>query len=433
MLMHASGIVRVRLSRGDVPGATLRTYPSVLLGVIVYEDVFDLIDQWGPEKVVLVSDRKSGMRGVLVIDNTSRGIGKGGTRMSPTLTVSEVARLARTMTWKWAAVDLFHGGAKAGIQGDPRSPHKERILRAFARALANEVPTEYVFGLDMGLAEEDAAIFVDELNDRGVSTGLPRSLGGLPYDKLGMTGFGVAEVTDAAAQIVGLDLHGARVAIQGFGAVGRAAAQRLHKLGAVLVAVSTADGWIYQEDGLDVSELTLAAAVYGDTVVRQYASYSPSATDLLTAPVDVLIPAAREDTVDATVAGTTTARLVVEGANLPTTEDARRILHGRGIAVVPDFIANAGGIVAAAHHSDARYSPFVVEPAGIFTMITEKLRGNTIEILTDSLARGVTPRRAAMDLAQSRVLAAMTARGFGPSLDDESLQQPSPYAASPQQ
>ena len=121
MLMHASGMVGVRLSRGDVPGATLRTYPSVLLGVIVYEDVFDLIDQWGPEKVVLVSDRKSGMRGVLVIDNTSRGIGKGGTRMSPTLTVSEVARLARTMTWKWAAVDLFHGGAKAGIQGDPRS------------------------------------------------------------------------------------------------------------------------------------------------------------------------------------------------------------------------------------------------------------------------------------------------------------------------
>ena len=153
--------------------------------------------------------------------------------MSPSLTVGEVARLARTMTWKWAAVDLFHGGAKAGILGDPRAAGKERILRAFARALANEVPSEYVFGLDMGLAEEDAAIFVDELNDRGVSTGLPRALGGLPYDQLGVTGFGVAEAADAAAQLLDLDLRGARVAIQGFGAVGRAAAQRLSELGAV--------------------------------------------------------------------------------------------------------------------------------------------------------------------------------------------------------
>ena len=126
-------------------------------------DSLQLIDEWGPEKVVCVSDRKSGMRGVLVIDNSARGIGKGGTRMSPNLSVTEVARLARTMTWKWAAVDLFHGGAKAGIVGDPNAPNKEEVLRAFARALANEVPTEYVFGLDMGLTEQDAAIFVDEL------------------------------------------------------------------------------------------------------------------------------------------------------------------------------------------------------------------------------------------------------------------------------
>ena len=386
-------------------------------------DPFDLIDQWGPEKVVLVSDRRSGMRGVLVIDNTARGLGKGGTRMSPTLTVGEVARLARTMTWKWAAVDLFHGGAKAGILGDPRGPGKESILRAFARALANEVPSEYVFGLDMGLAEEDAAIFVDELNDRGVSTGLPRALGGLPYDQLGVTGFGVAEATDAAAQLIDLDLRGARVAIQGFGAVGRAAAERLHELGAVLVAVSTAAGWAYDADGLDPAELQAAAAELGDDCVTVHPSFSPSAQDLLSAPVDVLIPAAREDTVGVDVARATTARLVVEGANLPTTEPARQILHARGVVVVPDFIANAGGIVAAAHSTDARYSPFVVEPAGIFTMISDKLRGNTARVLRDSIARGVTPRQAAIDLAQSRVLDAMAARGFRPDLDHELRQQ----------
>jgi glutamate dehydrogenase (NAD(P)+) len=142
--------------------------------VAVTEKVLSLMDEWGPEKVVCVSDRRSGTRGVLVLDNTARGMGKGGTRMSPTLTVREVARLARTMTWKWAAVDLFHGGAKAGILGDPHAPDKEKILRAFARSLHNEVPAEYVFGLDMGLAERDAAVFLDELEDRGAAVAFPR-------------------------------------------------------------------------------------------------------------------------------------------------------------------------------------------------------------------------------------------------------------------
>ena len=378
-------------------------------------DPLDLIDQWGPEKVVLVSDRKSGMRGVLVIDNTSRGAGKGGTRMSPTLTVAEVARLARTMTWKWAAVDLYHGGAKAGILGDPRAANKEQILRAFARALAKEVPADYVFGLDMGLAEEDAAIFVDELNERGVSTGLPRALGGLPYDQLGVTGFGVAEVVDAAATAIDLDLRSARVAIQGFGAVGRAAATRLHELGAVVVAVSTAAGAVHDPDGLDVVELSALATAQGDDCLTGHRHFSPIAGDLLTADVDILIPAAREDTIDTAVAGATTATLIVEGANLPTTPVAQQILHERGIVVVPDFIANAGGVVAAAHSTDARYSPFTVDPAAVFTMISEKLRGNTLQILVDSRVRAVTPRQAATELAQSRVLAAMTARGFRPA------------------
>ena len=150
-----------------------------------------------------------------------------------------------------------------------------------------------------------------------------------------------------------------------------------------------------------------------------HSSFSPAASDLLTAPVDVLIPAAREDTVGVEVARSTTARLVVEGANLPTTEPARQLLHQRGVVVVPDFIANAGGIVAAAHSTDARYSPFVVEPTTIFPMISDKLRANTARVLRDSVARGVTPRQAAMDLAQARVLDAMMARGFRPDLDHE--------------
>ena len=334
-------------------------------------DPFELVDQWGPEKVVLVSDRRSGMRGVLVIDNTARGLGKGGTRMSPSLTVGEVARLARTMTWKWAAVDLFHGGAKAGILGDPRAAGKERILRAFARALSHEVPSEYVFGLDMGLAEEDAAIFVDELNDRGVSTGLPRTLGGLPYDQLGCDRFGVAEATDAAAQLLDLDLRGARVAIQGFGAVGRAAAQRLSELGAVLVGVSTAAGWAYDADGLDLAELAAAATDLGGPLCHRaplLLAGRPGSADRTRRRLD---PGGSRGHRGRRGGPVDHGRLVVEGANLPTTEPARQILHQRGVVVVPDFIANAGGIVAAAHSTDARYSPFVVEPTRIFPMISD--------------------------------------------------------------
>jgi glutamate dehydrogenase (NAD(P)+) len=358
----------------------------------------------------VVSDRKSGMRGVLVIDNTARGMGKGGTRMSPSLSVLEVARLARTMTWKWAACDLFHGGAKAGILGDPKSPDKERILRAFARALSNEVPKEYVFGLDVGLTEQDAAIFLDELGTRDAAVGLPRSLGGLPYDQLGVTGFGVAEAADAGAESSGIAVAGSRVAIQGFGAVGQAAAERLVELGAVVTAVSTARGAVVDDNGVDIARLTKLRRQHGDDCVMAYGGVADPSV-VLTVETDILIPAAREDVIDKDIAATTTARLIVEGANLPTTPAAREVLHHRGIPIVPDFIANAGGIVAAAHSMDARTSPFTVDPAAVFEMVSAKMRANTVTALEESRRRELPPHQAAQAMAQDRVREAMGARG----------------------
>jgi glutamate dehydrogenase (NAD(P)+) len=374
------------------------------------EDLLSRIDEWGPEKVVCVSDRRTGMSGVLVLDNTARGMGKGGTRMSPTVTVGEIARLARTMTWKWAAVDLFHGGAKAGIRFDPASPDKEAALRAFARALHNEVPSEYVFGLDMGLAESDAAILLDELG-RGAAVGLPRALGGLPYDQLGITGFGVAEAVDAACAAQRLPLGAARVAIQGYGAVGTAAARRLAELGATIVAVSSAEGTLHVPDGIDVPRLERLRAEHGDACVREYGGAVAEPDAVMYVDADILLPCAREDLVGEQVARATTVRLVVEGANLPTSPEAKQILHARGIPLVPDFIANAGGIVAAAYSMDARLSPFAVEPEAIFTMVTQKLRANTTAVLDASDRLGVTPHVAAQQMAEERVSAAMRLRG----------------------
>jgi glutamate dehydrogenase (NAD(P)+) len=318
------------------------------------------------------------------------------------------------MTWKWAGVDLFHGGAKAGILGDPTAPNKEEILRAFARALSNDVPAEYVFGLDMGLTEKDAAIFVDELGDRGAAVGLPRVLGGLPYDELGVTGYGVAEATDAAAAAISLPIRGATVAIQGFGAVGQAAAERLVELGAVITAVSTATGAIVDADGIDITKLSELRREFGDECIAEYGgAVAPAAA--LTTDAQILIPAAREDVIDKDLALTTAAQLVVEGANMPTTTAALDVLHGRGVTVVPDFVANAGGIVAAAHSMDARYSPFTVNPDDVFPMITAKMRQNTLKVVTEARTRGVTTHVAAQEIAKERVRAAMLLRGQIPA------------------
>ncbi|HEY6649616.1 MAG TPA: Glu/Leu/Phe/Val dehydrogenase dimerization domain-containing protein [Mycobacterium sp.] len=374
--------------------------------------MFNLIDEWGPEKIVCVSDARTQMRGVLVIDNTARGMGKGGTRMSPTLSVTEVARLARNMTWKWAGVDLYYGGAKAGIQADPSAASKEDVLRAFVRALRNEVPEEYVFGLDVGLTESDAAIMLDEVGNRAGAVGTPQALGGLLYDQLGVTGYGVAETVDAAAQFAGLSTSALSASIQGFGAVGAAAARRLYELGATVVAVSTSQGGLYNPDGLDVAELLALRTQHGDALVDHYTDAKPlTAGEELTVVADVLIPAALQDVVDTDLARTLPARIVVEGANLPSSPAAQQVLHDRGVIVVPDLIANAGGVVAAAVAMDSRFSGIRPEPAAVFENISTKLRASTHETLEGSRRQGLTTHRVARATAQARVADAMRLRG----------------------
>ncbi|MCW2130863.1 Glu/Leu/Phe/Val family dehydrogenase [Arthrobacter sp. VKM Ac-2550] len=372
-------------------------------------NVFDLMDEWGPEKIVAVSDAKTGMKGVLVIDNTARGIGKGGTRMQPTVSVDEIARLARVMTWKWAGVDLFYGGAKAGIQADPASPYKEEILRAFVRRLRNEVPEEYVFGLDMGLTENDAAIINDELGTRGAAVGTPYELGGIPYDQLGITGYGVAEVVDQAAAAT--RLPGRRVALQGFGAVGHAAAERLHTLGYQVVSVSTAAGALHDPNGLDIPSLLELRRDHGDAFVSALPELKIEAGTELFVDADIVVPAALQDVIDDTNAGDIRGRLLVEGANLPTSPEAQAVLRDAGVTVVPDFVANAGGVVSAAFAMDARHSAFRPETGQIFETVSSKLRANTVQVLEETERRGGTSHEAARGLAQERVKRAMQLRG----------------------
>lgn len=377
------------------------------------QDIFPNIDEWGPEKIVVVSDAKTGMKGVLVIDNTARGMGKGGTRMSPTLSVGEVARLARVMTWKWAASDLFFGGAKAGIRFDPNSPDKEAALRAFARRLHNEVPSEYVFGLDVGLTENDAAIIQDELGDRGGAVGVPSALGGVPYDQLGITGHGVATAAVTALELQNKAVANTRVAIQGFGAVGAATAERLHEAGATVVSVSSAKGALIDANGIDIPRLMELRREYGDSCVEHYdAAVRPLGEELFV-ETDLLIPAATQDVIDQTNVKDIKANIIVEGANLPATPEALDALRSRDVMIVPDFIANAGGTIAAAYSMDARYSPFRPEASNILDATASKIRENVMTIIDRAREANASTHDAARSLSQERVKMAMELRNGG--------------------
>jgi glutamate dehydrogenase (NAD(P)+) len=205
-----------------------------------------------------------------------------------------------------------------------------------------------------------------------------------------------------------VNLSAARAVVQGFAAVGAATAERLHELGVLITAVSTSEGAIHASDWLDVPELLQAKSEWGDGLVHHIAGVKHLGPDEeLTLPTDVLIPAARQDVVDAATAREISASVVAEGANLPLTAEAQTVLVQRGITVVPDFIANAGGVVAAAYAMDARHSAFPVESGQIRVAISDRLRANTVQVLEASARSAVTTHVTARRPAEQRVRTAM--------------------------
>jgi len=179
------------------------------------------LDRWGPENVIQVYDPELGMRGVLVIDNTCLGPGKGGIRISSTVTPFEVFRLARAMTWKCALAGIPFGGAKSGIRADPFKIDKTKMMKAFAKLIAPYVPGRYIAAPDMNVGEKEIEAFVEAVGDLRGATGKPIKLGGIPHE-LGTTGFGVGVALETSLKIISHkidlpeNLSDVRVAIQGF-------------------------------------------------------------------------------------------------------------------------------------------------------------------------------------------------------------------------
>ena len=365
-------------------------------------DAFAFGDELGPAKVIHVYEPSLGLKAVLVVDNVARGPSIGGLRMAPDVSTEECFRLARAMTLKNSAAGLAHGGGKSVIVGDPRMPreNKEALIRAFAHALRNE--RDYIFGPDMGTDEVCMAWIKDEI---GRSVGLPAVLGGIPLDEIGATGWGLVQCAEVAAPYCNLRLEGARVAIQGFGAVGRHAARFLGARGAVLVGASDSAGTVVDRRGLDVAEL-IRLKDAGRTVCDYALGEKLGRDEVIGIECDIWIPAARPDVVREDNVARLNTKLVLQGANIPFTAGAEKALAQKGVLVVPDFIANAGGVICAAmEYAGATRS-------AAFAAIEEKIRANTEAVLAEVKAKGMLPREAAVNLASRRVRQAMELRRF---------------------
>jgi len=362
------------------------------------EDAFKFADEFGPEKIIHIYEPRTKMKAVVVVDNIAAGPSIGGVRMGLDVTTEEVVRLARSMTLKNAMAHLPHGGGKACIIADPKRGDKEHLVRLFARSIRSL--KEYIPGPDMGTDETSMAYVYDEI-ERAV--GLPRELGGIPLDEIGSTAYGVSVCVEVANDYANLELEGALLTVEGFGSVGKNTARFLAEKGVRLIAASDTTGTIYNPEGLDVEELIRVKETLGS--VTKYKDGEVLETpDLLVISTDILVPAARPDSINMGNADVIDAKLIVEGANIAVTEEASKALYERGIIHIPDFVANAGGVITASveYHGGTE--------THAFDRIEKTIRRNTREILDKSIENEVSPMESALRIAKQRVLRAMKYR-----------------------
>ncbi len=353
-------------------------------------------DKFGPEKIIQVYDPETGMRGITVIHNTNLGPGKGGIRMTPTVDVEEVYKLAETMTWKNALAGIPFGGAKSGIIADDRKltqEEKDKIVAAFARALKNIAPTEYIAGPDMNMAEHEMQVFAEANGNKNSCTGKPKEMGGLPHE-LGSTGFGVYHALLTALEFV--KLEDPKVAIEGFGNVGTFVMKFLSEKGIKVVAVSDSKGTIYDENGLDYEKLMKTKEETG-SVINYGSGKKLESKDIVSLDVDILVPAAIPDLINEENKNDVKAKLIVCGSNIAMTEEIEEEFHEKGILVVPDFVANAGGVIS------SYVETINGTPEQMFEMVEKNITENTKEVLRRSEEKNISPRKAAMEIAIERV------------------------------
>ena len=351
--------------------------------------------------------------------NFARGPAKGGIRYHPGVTLDEVTALAFWMTWKCAAVDLPFGGGKGGVTCDPTTLSQselERITRRYAAELVEVVgPDKDVPAPDVGTTPQIMAWFMDtysmhtHANTPGVVTGKPLEIGG-SRGRVEATGRGVSLCAFDQMDVMGMEIKGARVVVQGFGNVGSIAAKMFVDAGCKVVGISDVTGAYHNEAGLDISG-AIAYAQEHHSLAGYRGGEKISNSALLEVDCDVLVPAALEKVLTIENAMRIKAKLIVEGANGPTTPEADHIFKENGIVVIPDIIANAGGVTVS-------YFEWVQDRQGYFwkeSLVNERLKEQLIEnfhvVRTLANARGVTLRTAAYMVAIERVVTSLKMRG----------------------
>ena len=380
-----------------------------------------------PEKQIIVSvpiQRDNGetevYTGYRVLYNTSRGPAKGGIRFDMQVNLDEVTALAAWMTWKCAVVNLPFGGAKGGVICDPSTMSNgelERLTRRYTAAIIEVLgPDSDVPAPDVNTNERVMAWIMDtySMHKRhtvtAVVTGKPVEMGG-SLGRREATGRGCMLVTRQALAKLGMPMQGARVAVQGFGNVGSVAADLLQKEGAKIIAVSDKSGGIHNPDGLDVTDML--AYVKQNKLLKGYPKGAAvSNEDLLTLECDVLVPAALENVITSKNARDIKAKIICEGANGPTSAEADAILEEKGIYVIPDILANAGGVTVS-------YFEWVQDRGGYFwdeATVNERLEKIMVrsfdEVDTMAKKHQVSNRIGAYMLAIERVAAVHRLRGM---------------------
>jgi glutamate dehydrogenase (NAD(P)+) len=363
------------------------------------------------------------LQGYRVQHNLSRGPAKGGIRFHPHTDLDEVRALAMWMTWKCALIGIPYGGAKGGVAVDPRSLSRnelERVTRRYASEIMPIIgPEKDIPAPDVGTDEQTMAWMMDTYSIHsgytvtGVVTGKPVALGG-SQGRGGATSRGVMFSCFSALKEAGVDHREVSIAVQGFGKVGGLAAQYLHDAGCKVVAVSDVGGGIYNPEGLDPAALLKHLRGGADTVVGYPDTDAISNAELIELDVDVLVPAALEGVIHEGNAAQVKARFVVEGANGPTTPDGDKVLEDKGVVVVPDILANSGGVAVS-------YFEWVQDLQAYFWSedeVNDRLKGLMerayAEVSELAAAKGLSLRTAAQVIGVGRVADAHRTRGLYP-------------------
>ncbi len=361
--------------------------------------------------------------GYRVQHNASRGPTKGGIRFHPHVDVEETSALAMWMTWKCAVANIPYGGAKGSVKVDTKRLSRRELEKLTRRYTAEISP---MFGErsdipapDIGTNAQVMSWIMDTYSMMvghtvpGVVTGKPIELGG-SEGRVEATGRGVVVTAEEAAKSRGLNLNGAKVVVQGFGNVGATAAKLVQETGAIVVGVSDAVGGVYNENGLPIRELFTRYAGREGGLQEYKDAQRVSNAELLELPCDLLIPAAISAVIDESNADRIQAKIVVEGANGPLTPTADRILDDKGVYVVPDILANSGGVVVSYFEWVQDLQNFFWEENEVNTRLTRIMRGSYAAVESMAKAHKTDLRTAALIIGVKRVADATIRRGIFP-------------------